>query len=86
MARNKRTRGEYKARRVLEEQFRLMEKEERKRKPKPPKVNGPRAKFLEKYKLEGYESAKSEINSGFGGREVYTDEILNGWIEQENEK
>lgn len=86
MARIRGTRGEYAARKILVRQLEEMEAIERRKQPKPPKVNGPRAKFLEKYKLEGYESAKSEVNAGFNGKEVYTDEILNAWIKEDNEK
>lgn len=83
MVRSRRWENENRARKVLEQQFQIMDAKERKNKPKPAEVKGPRAKFLEKYKLEGYESAKAAVNTGFDGREVFTDEILNRWIEEE---
>ena len=41
-----------------------------------------RAEFIAKYKLKGYDIAKREINEPFG-KEVYKDEILKKWIEEE---
>ena len=38
--------------------------------------------LLEYYKINGFDEAKSQINSGFK-KEVYNDEILKKWIEEE---
>ena len=70
------------ASRKLEGVFRSIDYEKRQRKDKPSKVKGKRAEFLEKYKLKGFDEAKREINSEFE-KEVYNDEILNKWIEEE---
>ena len=51
---------------------------------KEPK-NGKRADFLAQYKVVGYEKAKEIINKDFK-REVFNDETLKKWIEEENEK
>ena len=46
----------------------------------PEKKYGARSRFLEKYKIEGYEKAKKAINAGFNGREVFNDETIIGWF------
>lgn len=74
-----------KAKRRLESVFRNMDYEERRKRPSPPQVKGKRAIFLEKYKEDGYETAKKEINADFE-KEVYNDSILKRWIEEDNEK
>lgn len=79
---NRKMAAEQRARRRLESVLRGIDKEERKRKPKPPIVKGPRTEFLEKYKVEGYDKAKEAINSRFG-KEVYNDIILKQWIEED---
>ena len=81
MAKPRRSRGEYRARQILEKELRKIDDEEKKLLPKPPEVKGPRAKFFERYKVEGYESAKSEINAAFNGKEVFNDETIIGWFE-----
>lgn len=72
---------ERKARYVLNQIFEQMDAEEKKKTSKS-RVKGKRAEFLEKYKTKGFEEAKREINSGFE-KEVYNDEILKKWIEEE---
>lgn len=74
--------GEKRARARLEGIFRSMDFEERQRRTKPNKTKGKRAEFLEKYKLKGFDEAKREINSEFE-KEVYNDQILKKWIEEE---
>ena len=71
-------------REVLEQIFNRMDGEEKRKRPRPQSVEGPRSEFLRKYKLEGYEVAKASINSKFE-KEVYNDETLKKWIE-ENEQ
>ena len=71
------------ANRKLESVFRSMDYEERQRKDKPSKAKGKRAEFLEYYRIKGFDEAKRQINSGFK-KEVYNDEILKKWIEEEN--
>ena len=73
--------AQQKARFVLEQIFADMDVQERNREPKK-RCNGKRAEFIAKYKLKGYDIAKREINSGFK-KEVYNDEILKKWIEEE---
>ena len=77
--------AEYRARRVLEKQFRIMDAEERRKMPKRPEVKGPRAKFLAKYRQEGYEAAKVEIHLTETGKKAFPEEVLKTWIEQEKE-
>lgn len=55
---------------------------ELKRKNPTEKKYGARSRFLEKYKVEGYEKAKKAINEGFE-KEIYGDVILKKWIEEE---
>ena len=86
MARSRRWETENRARKVLEKQFQIMDTNERKNKPRPEPVRGKRAIFMEKYKLEGYQAAKILINKEFGGKEVYDDETLKGWIAEEKEQ
>lgn len=74
--------GYRRARAVLEKVFKEMDRESRKGMTKNEKVKGPRAEFLEKYKVEGYDKAKETINSRFG-KEVYNDSILKQWIEED---
>lgn len=74
--------GYKRAREGLKKIFERMDREEIKRKPKPKAVKGPRAEFLKKYKVEGYDEAKEAINSRFG-KEVYNDTILKQWIEED---
>lgn len=76
--------GYKRAREGLEKMFVRMDREAKQRMDKPEKVKGPRKKFLEKYKVEGYDKAKEMINSKFG-KEVYKDSILKQWIKEENE-
>lgn len=76
--------GYRRAREGLERIFERMDREEIKRMPKPKEVKGPRAEFLKKYKVEGYDKAKEAINSRFR-KEVYNDAILKKWIEEEKE-
>ena len=63
------------------ERERAARAEEKKKKPKT-RDKGKRAEFLEYYKIKGFDEAKSQINSGFK-KEVYNDEILKKWIEEE---
>ena len=74
--------GNRKSKEILEQIFEIMDQEEKKRKTKPKKVKGLRAEFLEKYKVEDYESAKKAINAKFG-RVVFDDSVLKKWIEEE---
>ena len=53
--------------------------------PKKKPQHGKRADFLAQYKVVGYEKAKEIINKDFK-REVFNDETLKKWIEEENEK
>ena len=76
-----RPKPERKARYVLNKIFDKMDIEENKKKPKS-RVEGKRAEFLEYYKIKGFDEAKRQINSGFK-KEVYNDEILKKWIEEE---
>jgi len=62
-----------------------IDQEIRKKEPKKKPQHGKRADFLAQYKAVGYEKAKKGINNGFG-REVFNDETLKKWIEEENEK
>ena len=55
---------------------------ELKRKNPTEKKYGARSRFLEKYKVEGYEKAKKAINEGFE-KEIYGDVILKKWIEED---
>ncbi len=73
--------AERRARYVLNQIFEYMDAEEKKKKPKT-RDKGKRAEFLEYYKIKGFDEAKSQINSGFK-KEVYNDEILKKWIEEE---
>ena len=73
--------AERRARYVLNQIFEYMDAEEKKKKPKT-RGKGKRAEFLEYYKTKGFDEAKSQINSGFK-KEVYNDEILKKWIEEE---
>ena len=62
-----------------------IDQEIRNKEPKKKPQHGKRADFLAQYKVVGYEKAKKGINNGFG-REVFNDETLKKWIEEENEK
>lgn len=73
--------AQQKARFVLEQIFADMDAQKRNREPKK-RCYGKRAEFIAKYKLKGYDIAKREINEPFG-KEVYKDEFLKKWIEEE---
>ena len=80
---SRKTEAANRARIVLEKQFQRMDAEEKKKMPKRPEVKGPRAIFLEKYRQEGYEAAKAEIHSTETGKRVFTEKVLQTWIEEE---
>lgn len=65
----------------LENVFKSMEREERRKKDQMPKSKkyGVKQVFIEDYEKNGYESAKKNANAKFG-REVYTDEMLITWL------
>lgn len=65
----------------LENIFKSMEREERRKKDQMPKSKkyGVKQVFIEDYEKDGYESAKKNANAKFG-REVYTDEMLITWL------
>ena len=66
-------------------QFRLQKRldyisaDEKREKSNPAPVKGKRVQFIERYRKEGYETAKCEINSGFKD-EVFKDKDLVKWI------
>ena len=63
----------------------IVDQEIRNKEPKKKPQHGKRADFLAQYKVVGYEKAKEIINKDFK-REVFNDETLKKWIEEENEK
>lgn len=73
------------ARERLEKVFSEMDREDKKRKNKPPTTKGARIEFLEKYKVEGYYKAKKIINSKYG-KDVYNDNILKLWIKEDEQR
>ena len=62
-----------------------IDQEIKNKEPKKKPQHGKRADFLAQYKVVGYEKAKQIINKDFK-REVFNDETLKKWIEEENEK
>ena len=62
-----------------------IDQEIKNKKPKKKPQHGKRADFLAQYKVVGYEKAKEIINKDFK-KEVFNDETLKKWIEEENEK
>ena len=62
-----------------------IDQEIKNKEPKKKPQHGKRADFLAQYKVVGYEKAKEIINKDFK-REVFNDETLKKWIEEENEK
>lgn len=62
-----------------------IDQEIKNKEPKKKPQHGKRADFLAQYKVVGYEKAKKIINKDFK-REVFNDETLKKWIEEENEK
>lgn len=70
---------------IWQEWCEQIDQEIKNKEPKKKPQHGKRADFLAQYKVVGYEKAKEIINKDFK-REVFNDETLKKWIEEENEK
>ena len=61
----------------------ILEEIDRETRPRRPQEKGSRAKFLAKYRQEGYDAAEAMIYSTPTGRKAFPKEILKSWIEEE---
>ena len=61
----------------------ILEEIDRETRPRRPQEKGLRAKFLAKYRQEGYDAAEAMIYSTPTGRKAFPKEILKSWIEEE---